>query len=445
MALLDAPPICDEVPKAGIRDALSGLQRYYRPGAHRSPLSRLGDRFWVELPALPKMLVTCSPQDARAAFTEREGVLSLGEALNRFSAHRVLFGRDNVIFLDGEEHLRERRKLAPPFHGELMKSYEPAIAAIALQRITSAPVGEPVEFLELTKGFVLDVMRSVIFGVSDDERLRRLDQAMLRYCRVVESDMFMRLGTLSVFFTGAWRRYPPLVRAAGAVDAIVLEEIAERRRLGFPDRPDFLTLYLKQNRDDGERRDDAGLARELRGLMLAGYETTAISLAWMADLLAHHPDALARLEESLDAGQTDYLNAVINEVLRMRPVFPFTARRATEDLELNGAEVQRGAVVALSIIALHERPDLYPDPLAFRPERFLESRPGTYTFVTFGGGAHRCVGAAFAQFESQVLFRTLLSQRSLAPVEKHRGERARRTHPMLVPEHGARVRLEARV
>lgn len=431
------------VAKAGVVDALTGLQRYFRPGTHRSPLQRLGDRFLVELPAMPKMLVTCSPEDARAAFTEHEGVLSLAEALKRFSAHRVLFGPDNVIFLDGEEHTRERRKLAPPFHGELMKSYEPAIVEIARERIESAPIGEPVAFLELTKRFVLDVMRAVIFGVSDDERQRRLDEAMLRYCRVVESEHFLRFGTLGVLFTGAWRRYPPLDRAAAAVDAIVLEEIAERRRLGYPDRPDFLTLYLKQNREDDERRDDAALAREMRGLMLAGYETTAISLAWIADALAHHPQELARLLQSIDAGEHTYLDAVINEVLRLRPVFPFTARRATEDFELNGVEIPRGAMVALSVIALHERPDLYPDPLAFRPERFLESRPGTYTFVTFGGGAHRCVGAAFAQFESRVLFRTLLAERQLEPVEE-RSERPRRGHPMLIPAHGARVKLAAR-
>jgi cytochrome P450 len=433
----------ERVPKAGLRDSITGLQRYFRPGTGRSPLRRLGDRFRVELPALPKLLVTCSPEDAKAAFTERDGALSLGEALNRFSPHQVLFGADNVIFLEGEEHSRERRKIAPPFHGEMMRSYEQAIADIARHRIEACPTDRPIQFLELAQSFVLDVMRAVIFGVSDHERLRRLDRAMLEYCRVAESDAFLRAGVLGVLFTGRWRRYPPLERAAAGVDAVVLEEIAERRRLGFPDRADFLTMFLKHDGDDGEPKDDATLARDMRGLMLAGYETTAISLTWVAEMLVHHRAKLRRLRHSIDAGEHGYLDAAITEVLRLRPVFPFTARRALRDFDLGGARVPRGAVIALSIIALHERPDLYPDPLVFRPERFLQARPGTYTWVTFGGGAHRCIGAAFAQFESRVLFRTLLEQRDLRAVDE-RSERPRRNHPMLIPAGGGRVRLAER-
>lgn len=442
-AVRDRPVVEEPVPKAGLREAITGLQRYFRPGTARSPLRRLGDRFFVELPGLPKLLVTCSPDDAKAAFTERDGVLSLGAALNRFSPHQVLFGSDNVIFLEGEEHARERRKIAPPFHGEMMKSYEPAIVDLALEQITRSPTDRPVEFLELARHFVLDVMRAVIFGVSDHERLQRLDRAMFEYCRVAESDGFFRTGMLGVLLTGRWRRYPPLERTADAVDEIVLEEIAERRRLGYPERADFLTLFLKQNLEDDEPKDDRKIARDMRGLMLAGYETTAISLAWVAELLVHHPAALARLQASLDAGEPAYLDAVINEVMRLRPVFPFTARRALREFDLNGVTVPRGAVVALSIIALHERPELYPEPLAFRPERFLDSRPGTYTWVTFGGGAHRCIGAAFAQFEARVLFRTLLEQRELHAVDD-RGERPRRNHPMLIPARGGQVRLTER-
>jgi cytochrome P450 family 135 len=177
--------------------------------------------------------------------------------------------------------------------------------------------------------------------------------------------------------------------------------------------------------------------------VLAGYETTAISLAWIAETLAHHPDIQSRLVDSIDSGETDYLDAVIAEVMRVRPVFPFTARRALQEFDLDGVTVPRRAVVVISIIALHERPELYPDPLAILPERFLDSRPGTYTWVTFGGGAHRCLGAAFAQFESRVFFRTVLEQLRLG-ADTGRSERPRRNHPMLIPAAGARVRLDAR-
>jgi cytochrome P450 len=433
-------------PRAGIRDVVTGLQRYFRPGTERSPLRRLGDRFFVEVPGLPKLLVTCSPDDAKAIFTERDGALSLGEALNRFSPHQVLFGADNVIFLEGDEHARERRKLAPPFHGEMMKSYEQAIVDIALERIETWPTDRPVEFLGLARRFVLDVMRTVIFGVSEHERMRRLDRAMLDYCRVAESDAFFRAGALGVLLTGRWRRYPPLERSAAAVDAIVLEEIAERRRVGSPGAPrraDFLGMFLERSAGGEAAKDEKTIARDMRGLTLAGYETTATTLAWIAETLAHHPDILGRLVQSVDAGEHDYLDAVITEVLRTRPVFPFTARRALREFELDGVHVPRGAVVVISIIALHERPELYPDPLAIRPQRFLDSRAGTYTWVTFGGGAHRCLGAAFAQFESRVLFRTLLQHRRLGPGGE-RGERPRRSHPMLIPARGARVVLGAR-
>lgn len=431
------------VPQAGLRDALLGLHPYFRPGTQRSRLRRLGDRFFVEIPGLPKLLVTCSPDDAKTMFTERDGVLSLGEALNRFSPHRVLFGADNVIFLEGDAHSRERRKLAPPFHGKMMRSYEPAIVDLALGGIDRWPTGRPVEFLELAQRFVLDVMRTVIFGVSEDERMRRLDRAMSEYCRVAEGDGFLRAGILEVLLTGRWRRYPPLDRAAAAVDTIVLEEIDERRRtgaIGSPDRADFLGSYLDRSADG---KDDAIIARDMRGLMLAGYETTAITLAWIAETLAHHPHILDRLVQSVDSGADDYLDAVVAEVMRVRPVFPFTARRALSEFDLDGVRVPDGTVVAISIIALHERPELYPDPLAIRPERFLEARPGTYTWVTFGGGAHRCLGAAFAQFEARVLFRTLLQHRRLEAASP-RGERPRRNHPMLIPAQGGRVVLARR-
>ncbi len=434
-----------EVPRASLRDALTGLQRYFRPGTHRSPLRRLGDRFVVDLPGLPKLLVTCSPDDAKTLFTERDGALSLGEALNRFSPHQVLFGADNVIFLEGEEHARERRRLAPPFHGQMMKSYEQAIENLALEGIGRWPTGRPVEFLELARLFVLDVMRTVIFGVSENERMGRLDSALHEYCRIAESDGFFRAGAVEVLLTGRWRRYPPLERAEAAVDAIVLEEIAERRRsgaAGLTGRVDFLGSYLEHSAE-ASGKNDATIARDMRGLVLAGYETTAITLAWIADSLAHHPDILDRAIHSLDSGSEDYLDAVIAEVMRVRPVFPFTARRALSEFDLDGVHVPVGAVVVISIIALHERPELYPEPLTIRPERFLDARPGTYTWVTFGGGAHRCLGASFAQFEARVLFRALLQRRRLQACAPH-SERPRRHHPLLIPAQGARVTLAER-
>lgn len=202
------------LPRAGLRDVAGGLQRYFRPDTERSPLRRLGDRFVVDLPGLPRLLVSCSPEDAKVILADREQALSLGQALHRMTPHPVLFGGDSLIFLEGDEHTRERRKLAPPFHGTLMKSHEPAMIEIACERIEDWPTGRPLEFVGLAQQFVLDVMRTVIFGVSSPERMRALDHAMRAYCHVTESDGFLALGALGVLL-------PMLVPAARA--RVVLE------------------------------------------------------------------------------------------------------------------------------------------------------------------------------------------------------------------------------
>jgi hypothetical protein len=416
---------------------------YFRPGTHRSPLRRLGDRFVIDRPGLPTIVMTCSPDDVRTILTDRDRALSFGEMLKRWTPHPVLFRGDSLIFLEGDQHVRERRKQAPPFHGEMMKSYEPAMVDIAAARLEQWPTGRPLEFMQLAKQFVLDVMRTVIFGVSQHERMERLEEAMVRYCDVVESARFLATGILATALTGRWRRYPPLDRAAAAVDAIVLEEIAERRAERSAGHDDCLTLFLELNEAEDEPQDDATLAADMRGLMLAGYETTAVTLAWVAEMLVHHPGVLARLEETVDRGEDAYLDAVIAEAMRLRPVFPGTGRRALRDFDLDGVLVPRGAMLIISAIAVHERPDIHADPLVFRPERFIDARPGTYTWLTFGGGAHRCLGASFALFESRVLMRTLLAHRTLRAAAE-RSEPPLRTNFMLVPANGARVVLDRR-
>ncbi len=429
------------LPRPGLRDVALGLQRYFRPGTARSPLHRLGERCLIDRPGIPRLLVTRSPEDAKLILSDRDQELSLGRALHRLTPHPVLFGEDSLIFLEGEAHARERRRLAPPFHGQMMKSYERAIAEIASRRIESWPVDRPVQFVHLAQQFVLDVMRHVIFGVSDQDRQQRLERAMLKYCQVAEGDAFLALGVLGVAFTGRWRGYPPLDRAAADVDAIVLEEIEARRRRHERRSDDCLTLLLELGGEDSDPKDEATLARDMRGLMLAGYETTAISLGWIAEMLVHHPDVMSTLQRRLAEGDESYLDAVIAEVLRLRPVFPFTGRRVMGDFELGPVKVPAGTFLIISIMALHERPDLYPEPLSFDPGRFCGSRPGTYTWLPFGGGVHRCLGAAFALFESRVLMRTLLAQRALVAADP-RPETPRHTHPMLVPSKQAQVVLK---
>jgi hypothetical protein len=433
----------DTLPRVGIRDLARDRGRFYKPNGRRSALWELGERFVIAVPPGPKLVVTSSPQDARAVFSDRDGALSFGQLLRRFTPHESLFGSDAFIFLDGEAHVQERRKIAPALHGKVLKSYERAMVDSVLRRLPDWPLGQPVEFSEIGRQLSLDVMMTVIFGVSKPERMQRLERAMLAHCAVTESPSFLGVGLLTMALRGRWLPVPKVARTAAAVDAIVLEEIAERRRTAS--RPDdCLAMFLELNEQEDQPRDDAFLARSMRGLMLAGYAATAVTLGWLADLLVHQPDVLATLEENIDRGEDGYLDAVIAESLRLRPALPVTGRRAQRAFNLNGLLVPPGAYIVIAIMALHERADLHPDPLAFRPERFLGSRPEAHTWLPFGGGVHRCIGDEFALFEARVLLRTLLQHRRLSPVDGRVGGRPSRTHPLLVPAGGAPVVLSAR-
>ncbi len=430
----------DSLPHVGLRGLARDRGRFFRPLGLQSPLRGVGERFVIDMPFGPKMLVTSSPEDAKAVFGDRDGALSFGELMKRFSPHEKLFGSDAFIFLEGEAHMEEKRKVAPPLHGKALKSYEQAMTDIVLRRLPEWPLGERIEFCDIGGQLSLDVMMTVIFGVSKPERMQRLEKAMLAHCAATESPSFLGVGMVTMAVRGNWVAVPSVARTAAAVDAIVLEEIAERRRTGA--RPDdCLTLFLEINQQDEIPRDDAFLARSMRGLMLAGYAATAVTLGWVAELLVHQPETLTTLEESIDRGEDAYLDAVIAESMRLRPALPITGRRALRDFDLNGLHIPRGAYVILAIMAMHEREDLHPDPLAFRPERFLNTRPGTNTWLPFGGGVYRCVGAEFVLFEARVLLRTLLQNRRLGAVDGGHGGRPSRTHPLPVPMNGAPVKL----
>jgi cytochrome P450 family 135 len=432
----------DTLPRVGIWDLARDHGRFYKPNGRHSPLWALGERFLIDVPLGPKLVVTSSPQDAKAIFSDRDGALSFGELLRRFTPHESLFGSDAFIFLDGEAHVAERRKIAPALHGKVLKAYERAMVDSVLRRLPEWPLGEPVEFSAIGRQLSLEVMMTVIFGVSKPERMRRLERAMIAYAAVTESASFLGVGLLTMALRGSWLVIPRVARTAAAVDAIVREEIAERRRTrSRPD--DCLTMFLELNEQEDEPHDDAFLARSMRGLMLAGYAATAVTLGWLADLLVHRADVLAALEQSIDRGEDGYLDAVIAESLRLRPALPVIGRRAQRAFNLNGLLVPPGAYVVIAIMALHERADLHPDPLAFRPERFLGSRPETYTYLPFGGGVYRCIGADFALFETRVLLRTLLQHRRLSAVDGRLGGRPSK-HPLLVPAGGAPVVLSAR-
>jgi cytochrome P450 len=228
------------------------------------------------------------------------------------------------------------------------------------------------------------------------------------------------------------------------VDAQLLAEIAERRAdPAAGERTDILSLLVAARFEDGSAMSDRELRDQLVTLLLAGHETTATGLAWAMDLLLRHPAALQRLTAELDTGEDEYLRATISEALRLRPVVPLAGRRLATDLNARDLSLPAGTDVTPAIWLTHTRPDLYPEPYAFRPERFLEQPPTTYGWIPFGGGVRRCLGAAFAELEMRVVLQTILRRRALAPAGRG-AERVTRRNVTFSPRHGTVVRAARR-
>ena len=349
-------------------------------------------------------------------------------------------GERSVLLLDGREHLRQRRLLLPSFHGERMRTYEAVMREAADRAIDRWPVGEPFALLSSMQQLTLDVIARAVFGVEEGPRQDELK----RRVRAMIDPVANRWGVLLLALSGgrigsaAGERFQA---RRGAVDELIYDEIARRR--AAPDlerREDVLSMLLLARDEDGEAMTDGELRDELVTLLVAGHETTATALAWAFELLLRHPDSLRRLEAELDDGGDEYLSAVIKETLRARPVIPGVGRVVREEpFELAGYVLPPGTEINPSIAAIHRRADRYPQPQTFRPERFLgEDAPDTYTWLPFGGGTRRCLGASFATFEMGVVIRQVLARTRLRPAGS-RPEKGVRKGITFVPQHGTRV------
>jgi cytochrome P450 len=432
----------ESVPRAGGR--LRGLQRWLVPQSFVGWTEAAPERYVMELPLAPPVLLTCSPEDCRAVFTEREGALLFGEGLRRFAPHEAMFGHDAIAALDGEDHTRFRRQLTAAFHGDALRGYEEGIVATTERRIAEWPLGRPVAFADLTHDLARDVIATTVFGVTQPDRVRRLGAALDRLDAALNSLELAGRFAAAILMRGWWAPYPRIRAIHAEIAAIAREEIAERRAVSRdsdppsdPLRRDCLARFLAD--DDGAMSDDEIVAT-LHVLVVAGWATTATALAWLAERLARHPDALAGCERDVREGGTRYLVATVQETLRIRPPVPVTLRYVARDYELNGLHVPRGALIAADIERMHHRADVYPEPRAFRPERFLESRPGTYTWIPFGGGVHRCIGAGFALTEARLILQTILRHVTFAR-EDSAGEPSQRRTLITMPRRRATVTL----
>jgi cytochrome P450 len=328
--------------------------------------------------------------------------------------------------------------MLPPFHGDRMRAYEPIMREAAAREIESWPESRAFAMHPSMQAITLEVILRTVFGVADLERRERLSEHLKELLRLTASAGLQMVVLVSRRFGGP----DPLAKLdtlTADIDEILLAEIAERR--ADPDtaaREDICSLLVGASFEDGEPMSDREVRDQLMTLLVAGHETTATALAWTLDLLAHHPEALARLQREVDAGEETYLRAVIAESLRLRPVVPLAGRRLTSDLRVDGLDLPAGTDVTPAIWLTHTRADTYPEPYAFRPERFLNGAPKTYAWIPFGGGIRRCLGAAFAEMEMRIVLSEILRRRALRPASRN-AERVARRNVTFSPRHGTRL------
>jgi cytochrome P450 len=410
------------------RDPLGYVLRLHR---------RYGDVFSLSFPSFGRLVYVADPALVKQIFTGDSRRFHAGEA--NLSVLEPVVGPHSVLTLDEDEHMRQRKLLLPPFHGESVRRWGELIRETTEREMETWPVGQPFALRPHTQRITLDVILRAVFGVRDPDRF-----SLAR--RLV--DEFARRSHAVVLFPALRRRFgrfSPMARferARDALDEFLYEEITIRRaEAGVSERDDVLSLLLQAKHEDGRPMTSKELRDELVTVIGAGHETTATALAWTVERLVRTPRVLARLRESLAAGEEQYVEAVIKETLRARPVITDVARKLTEPSEIGGYTLPQGTFVLPAIIAIHHREDLYPQPFEFRPERFLEGQGEGYAWIPFGGGVRRCIGAAFAQYEMQIVLGAIFERADLRAAEP-RSEDLRPRNITLAPGRGARVVLE---
>ena len=401
---------------------------------------RYGDSFSVKFLGFERPMVLISdPAAIKALYTDRAHGLPPGRNI----VLEPIVGPRSLLLQEGAEHLARRRLMLPPFHGERMRSYERTMAEIVGAEIDGWPLDQEFAIHPRMQAVTLEVILRVVFGVSEGPRLDRLRGMLSTVLQETASPRAQVFALATRRFRGgnAFARFERQLRE---VDELLFAEIAEhRRREDLAERDDILSMLMRAEFEDGGRMEDAELRDQLMTLLLAGHETTATALAWTFDLVLRHRAVLERLRETLAAGEEDYLRAAITESLRLRPVIPLAGRRLATELVADGMALPAGTDVTPAIWLAHTRADVYPEPFAFRPERFLDEGPDTYAWIPFGGGVRRCIGATFAEFEMRVVLREVLGRCELRKASP-RPERTGRRNITFSPKDGTPVVVSER-
>ncbi len=424
---------------------LQTLQWIFRPLESLDARARdYGDTYRALGRQMPPLLYFSSPDALEAIFTAKPDQVSSAEGNQILEP---LLGENALILLDGKRHQRQRQLLMPPFHGDRMRSYGSLIQDITQQVSRQWVPGQPFVVRSAMQEISLRVILSTVFGLHEGKRYEQLRQVlvemleafgsatgfMLLYYRILQKDW------------GAWSPWGRFLRQKQQIKQLLTEEIDDRRAHPDPDRTDILALLLAARDETGEPMSDAELRDELMTLLFAGHETTASALAWALYWIAQLPDVRSKLRAELDRLSPDadpmtiarlpYLSAICQETLRLYPIainaFP---RIVKQPMTLMGYSLEPGTILLPSIYLAHQRPDVYPNPKQFRPERFLEQQFSPYEYLPFGGGDRRCIGSAFALFEMKLVLVTL-SQFDLALVSRKPIKPVRRGLMIAPPSH----------
>ena len=411
---------------------IQGLGWWHRPTAYMERCrARYGKRFTIRLPGQPPFVMISEPEQLKQLFTAPPDVLHPGEGARILEP---VVGRNSVILLDEAPHLEQRKLMLPAFHGERMQPLTGLMEELAEREVASWPTGEAVELHPRFQALTLEIVLRAVFGLDAGERL---DALRSRLTEVL--DFGTSLASVNVRLQhsfGGLGPYARFTRIRDAADELVYEQIDERRRSAEPG-DDILSTLLDARHEDGSEMSREEIRDELMTALVAGHETTASELAWAFEALAREPRVLRRLHEEIDSDDNDaWMTATIQETLRRRPVLPQAEPRLVKQpVEIGGWRYEPGVVIAASAWLVHHDPDVYPDPFAFRPERFLDEPPGTYTWIPFGGGRRRCLGASFAMLEMKVAIRAALRRLTIEPAARF--ERTRRRSITISPRRGA--------
>ena len=412
------------------------LEWMYRPTSFMEACRRrYGDVFSLRLGPKRNTVVVAEATAARRVIRGDPSVFRAGDANGLL---KPVVGPASLLVLDGEEHMRHRRILLPAFGAKHGPAFAKIVEAAAVERLASWRAGDTLKLQDEMEAISLDAILRLALGPGPEERLERF--------RVLVPEMMRRCSspfTLLPYFRhelGGVTPYAGLQKVLGELGGLFADAIVERQASSIEDPSDGLSLLCAATDESGTPLTNREIRDELLTMIMAGYETTTSALAWTFERLLRSPDVMSRLQEDLDRGSDEYLDAVVKEVLRIRPVVPVLARKVTEGIELNGYRIPSGSVLMVSIFMLHRDPDLHPDPEEFKPERFLSGANGE-PWLAFGGGTRRCLGASFAQLEMKVVIKAILAAATLRAPDPADEPVARRRFTF-APAYDARASVE---